>query len=354
MPTLKSVLRRLLAYKVCGFLNFPASVMRMRMKGSVGFAIVAATMAFSQQVAAESTGALDLLLRQDTRLAAVAERMLSANSGLCAQSMPLTGMVLHSRDQYRPGVAGDAFANGPIAVAAVLPDSPAAAAGIAPGDALAAIGDQRTSGLESEGEAPLRDSAFAALAALPGDSPLALTIVRGGGERAVTLAPRPGCRALVEIRAESDLNARSDGRVIQVNYGLAAAASDEELAVVFAHELAHLVLEHRRRLSVAGVEKGFFGEFGKNRRLNRQVEVEADRMAVHLLANAGYDPAVAPAFWRTSLGRRASGGLFRSSTYPSAEARALLVEREIADYLGRGRGPTYPGHLLARRAVPFD
>ena len=77
-------------------------------------------------------------------------------------------------------------------------------------------------------------------------------------------------------------------------------------------------------------------------------------MAVHLLANAGYDPAIAPSFWRTSLGRRAGGGLLRSSTYPSPEARAALIEREIADYLGGGAGPSFPGHLLSRRDAPFD
>jgi predicted Zn-dependent protease len=158
----------------------------------------------------------------------------------------------------------------------------------------------------------------------------------------------------VEIRAADSLDARSDGRVIQVNYGLALAATDAELAVVFAHELGHLVLEHRRRLEAAGVEKGFFGEFGRNQRLNRQVEVEADRISVHLLANAGYDPAIAPAFWRSKLGRRAGGGILRSSTYPSAEGRARQLEREIADFLAGGSGPSWPGHLLARRDAPFD
>src|SRR5262249_45044869 len=170
----------------------------------------------------------------------------------------------------------------------------------------------RTSTLRAEGKSPLRDSAFATLADQPAPGTLPLTIARDGAERGVALPVAAGCRALVEIRSEDGLNARSDGRVIQVDYGLAAAASDDELAVVFAHELGHLVLEHRRRLDAAGVEKGFFGEFGRNQRLNRQVEVEADRISAHLLSNAGYDPAIAPAFWRSSLGRRASGGLLHS------------------------------------------
>ena len=76
-------------------------------------------------------------------------------------------------------------------------------------------------------------------------------------------------------------------------------------------------------------------------------------MTAHLLANAGYDPRIAPAFWRSRLGRRAGGGILRSRVYPSSEARAQLVEREITDYLGGG-APSYPGHLLGRRDLPFD
>lgn len=296
---------------------------------------------------------MSALLVQDTRLATIAERMLSANRDLCRQHMPLTGLVLHSEDQYRASVAGDAFANGRLAVGALVPGSPASAV-LVPGDAIAAIGTTRTESLVAEDDAPLRDSAFALLAEQPAESTLALTIVHAGSERDVALAVQAGCRALVEIRSVSGLNARSDGRVIQINYGLAAEATDDELAVIFAHEMGHLVLEHRRRLSSAGVEKGFFGEFGRNQQLNRQVEVEADRISAHLLANAGYDPAIAPAFWRSSLGRRAGGGLLRSSTYPSAEARAQLVEREIAEYLAAGAAPTWPGHLLARRDTPFE
>lgn len=311
---------------------------------SLGWCAAAAT--------AQSASAFDALVQQDLRLGAVADRLLTANSTLCRLHMPVTGMILHSQDQYRDGSEGDAFANGPVAIAALVPGSPASAA-LAPGDGLAAIGAARTSDMRAEEGSLLRNTAFAALANQPPAGPVTLAVVRDGSERALTLAATPGCRALVEIDAAEAINARSDGKIIQVNYGVAAAATDEELAVVFAHEMAHLVLEHRRRLEAAGVEKGLLGEFGRNQRLNRQVEVEADRMTAHLLANAGYDPRIAPAFWRSPLGRRAGGGIFRSRVYPSAEARAQLVEREIADYLAGG-APSYPGHLLGRRDEPFD
>ncbi len=321
---------------------------------SISFAIAAAIMAFGQQAAAQAEDAVQQLIRQDMRLAAIAEPLLQANSQFCRLRMPLTGMVLHSRDQYRSSIADGAFSNGTIAVAGVVPGSPADAAGIRSGDGVVSIGAARAVDMVPRDGAPLRDTALAILANAADDDGLSLSLARDGREVSVTLNPPEGCRALVEIRASDSLAARSDGRVIQIDYALAEVASEQELAVVFAHELAHLVLEHRRRLEAAGVEKGFFGEFGKNQRLNRQVEVEADRMSVHLLANAGYDPAIAPAFWRSSLGRRAGGGVLRSSTYPSPEARAQLLEREIAEYLGGGTGPTHPGHLLSRREAPFD
>src|SRR5690606_8719097 len=105
----------------------------------------------------------------------------------------------------------------------------------APGDGIAAIGERRSSEIVAEDDAPLRDAAFAVLVDLPADQPLRLTVVRDGAERTIELEVPRGCRALVEIRSVSGLNARSDGRVIQINYGLAAQASDDELAVIFAH-----------------------------------------------------------------------------------------------------------------------
>ncbi|WP_157093096.1 hypothetical protein [Paraurantiacibacter namhicola] len=213
------------------------------------------------------------------------------------------------------------------------------------------IGDTGPEQWRDANVTPLRDAAYASLFAQSRDS--LLVVSDGAAARTVQLRAPLGCRALVEVTTESGLAARADGRVIQVSYGLVSGATEAELAVIVAHELAHQILEHRRRLDLAGVRKGFFGQFGGNLAANRMAEEEADRLSVHLLANAGFDPDIAPRFWRTGMGVSLGSGLFRNRAYRSPDDRAAFLDREIDRYLGNGAGPTYPGHLLIRRDGPI-
>lgn len=290
---------------------------------------------------------------QDLRMARISERIMQANAALCRETMPLTGMVLHSADQYRDGAATGRFANGSVAISAILPGSPAERAGLRRDDAIIAINGLNVSELEAAADGHQREAAFELLA---GSSPArAVTILaaRGGEVSSYAFSPPRGCRALVEILLGDASNARSDGRVIQVQFDFARSLTDDELAVAFAHELAHAVLEHRRRKTEAGIDNStLFAQLGRNQRANRQGETEADRLSVHLLANAGYDPQIAVRFWRSEAGVRANGTM-PSFIYPSTEGRAELVEQEIARFLPLRRGPTWPGHLLEWRERGF-
>jgi Zn-dependent protease with chaperone function len=282
----------------------------------------------------------------DLRLLAIAERIQNANASLCDRLAPALGVALQSRDQFPP--ESDPGFAAPVAFAAVLPGSPLAESGIEAGAGLTAIEGVAITVQPGLEEMPLRDSAHAMLGQHSVGGPLRLTVIDQGQTREIELAPAAQCRALVEVLVTDGRAARSDGRVIQIGLELIAAATDEEVAAVFAHELAHSVLHHRDRLAGAGVRKGLGAEFGRDRQLNAEAESEADRLSVHLLANAGYDPRIAPALWRGALGRQLDAGLFRKQIYLSPEKRAEALEREIADYLSGG-APSWPGHLLAKR-----
>ena len=302
--------------------------------------------------AAGQEGPLASLRAQDLRLLRIVEPILAKNVTLCDRTTPDLGIALQSADQY-PANTRPPFA-AQIAFAAVLPGGAAAEAGIDRDDGLLSIDGhavERRKGLEAS---PLRDSAFAALAEHPAGTPLVLGVVHAGIQREVTLSPPRECLALVELLDDKgSVDARSDGRVIQLGLGLMLQGSDEQIATIFAHELAHSILHHRERLSAADVSKGLFGEFGRNRRLNMRAEKEADRLSVHLLANAGIDPQAAPAFWRSKLGRRLSGGIFHDRMHLSAKDRARMLENEISAHLGSAR-PSYPADLLASRNTPME
>src|SRR3546814_17247433 len=66
-----------------------------------------------------------------------------------------------------------------------------------------------------------------------------------------------------------------------LNQGLVDFSPDDaELAAAIAHELAHNILRHRARLDAAGVDRGLAKQFGRNARMFKQTEIEADRPSV--------------------------------------------------------------------------
>lgn len=289
------------------------------------------------------------IAEQDARFARIGDQMLTANARLCRQTMPVTGMLLHSVDQYGAEAEG-IFTNGPLAIAQVVPGSAADLAGLTAGDTIVAIGALPVSSLATPKDIHLREVAFDLLANLPDVEEVNLSVARDGTQRTITFSAPRGCRSLVEILLAEGPDARSNGRVIQVQFEFAATLNDEQLAVILAHELAHTVLEHRRRKEAEGIDNtSIWRHVGRNQRVNRQAEVEADRLSIHLLANAGYDPVLVSQFWQSAEGTRAGGGMIPSFIYPSQAARAEIVSNEIAMYLPLRRGPSWPGHLIELR-----
>lgn len=292
------------------------------------------------------------LLEVDQRLAAIAWRLTTANAPLCRDQQSVIGATLHAADQYPTALRASFTA--PVAVELVVPGTPAATAGVAPNDGLIAV-DGATVPAPAGGDAATsvtRDAAQALIAGHAPGAPLALTLRRDGTNRAVTVQPRAGCRVEFEVLAGTKLGASSDGRVVQVGGRLFERFGDDQVAVVVAHELAHAILRHRARLEAAGVTWGLLAELGRNGRLFRQTETEADLLGAYLLRNAGWDPQLAVRFWREE-GATIDGGLFRSRTHPSAKARADAIAAELATMPADAPLP-YAPPLLARRDAPLE
>lgn len=298
-----------------------------------------------------AAGPLDDLRVLDVRLIDVGTRLAVANAALCEDRQWQAGMTIHDLSQYagasRPQAAASFGLTAGPGVLALAPSGAAARAGIRLDDIiLAADGaplppaprDPRASFAPAERIVEALEAALA-------DGVAALTLRRGGAATTVRIEADPGCASRFQLLPSPRLEARADGRYVQLTSAMAEfARDDQELAALVAHELAHNILKHRRRLNAAGVDRGLLAPFGRSGRLFRQTELEADRLAVHLLARAGFDPAAAVRLWTRQS--RVDSRLF-AGTHPDWPARIAALEDEIAALAAGRPAPIPRGPLRA-------
>jgi predicted Zn-dependent protease len=157
----------------------------------------------------------------------------------------------------------------------------------------------------------------------------------------------------VNVQTSEDVNAYCmPGGKIMVYTGLidTILPTDDELAAVIGHEIAHALREHsRERLSrayaeqlvLAGVAVATGGEQTTMQLASqisavtftlphsREQEAEADRIGLELMARAGYDPNAAITLWQ-KMSKASSGGPPEFlSTHPSGESRIRDLEKNI-------------------------
>ena len=281
--------------------------------------------------------AMTTLRQADARVAAIAYRLASAGRPLCPAPYPLTGLLFHHLGDYLPGdrrgmIARYGLDRGP-GVLTVLAASPAADAGLRAGDVLLAVNgrgfppvavelaerdpDKRRRIAEA-GEHQLEDALRL--------GPARLTLLRDGHEILATLSSRPGCFGRVHLARNPTVNAFSNGEDVVVTTAmLDFVRSDDELALIIGHEMAHFILRHPpmhssdKLLASIGIGSAVFWKR----------EEAADRLALRLMAAAGYDLDAAIPFWRRFLGKYdRDPQIFRY--HPSLGARERIVREEIA------------------------
>lgn len=270
----------------------------------------------------------------DQRVAALGHRLAVASRDLCAERQWLPGFAVHDLSQYGAeyqAAASRAFGLGAgPAVLALATGGPAERAGLRLDDVLLALdGRDLPRGAGETRTFEHMERILDALDAAFADGAAELSILRGGERLTLRVAAEQGCASRFQLIPSRRLNARADGRYVQLTTAIASyVADDAELAAVLAHEFAHNILRHRVRLDEAQVQRGFLRNFGRNARRIRETEVEADRLSVYLLDRAGYDPAAAVRFW-SRFGRRGLNFL-GSATHPNWRDRVALFEAEIA------------------------
>ncbi|MFN0184015.1 MAG: M48 family metallopeptidase [Aquabacterium sp.] len=125
--------------------------------------------------------------------------------------------------------------------------------------------------------------------------------------------------------------------------------SDDEVAMIMGHEVAHALLEHaRERVGKTTATRGaielgtallglgntgrLFADMGGQLltlRFSRDDEAEADALGLVLAAKAGYDPASGVTLWRKMMEASKGAPPQWLSTHPSGDARIADIESRL-------------------------
>jgi hypothetical protein len=323
--------------------------------GALAAAALAAAPAPAQTVAATpaptavaiptESGGGSYLRASDYRVQEIVYRLGAAGRAHCPDPFPLSGLTFHHLAEYgvadRPRAIADYGIDRGPGILSVIAGSPAARAGFVAGDVVVAVNGAALpspTAIAAETDSQRWRPRIVATEVAIEDQlklgPARVDLLRQGRPLTIILAAEPGCPARGRLARSSQDNAFADGRYTIMTTGfLDFFRTDEELAVALAHELAHNILRHPQQLEAQGVPHGMMRHLGRNARLVRATEMEADRLSVRLLAAAGFDLDEILPFWRRVHGRLDSR-LAIISAHPGRRAQEENIGAVIAEIRG--------------------
>lgn len=177
-------------------------------------------------------------------------------------------------------------------------------------------------------------------------------------------APIAGWHVMILEQDTINAFAAPGGYILITSGAVKAARSEDELAAVIAHEIAHVMRGHAlgsiKKSRWAGVYKEFLDSsvqldqraLGKLTKVfensmndmidamtvkgySRKTEYEADRVGLAIMARAGYDPGAFIRYLRTLSRRQSTGKGGWYATHPKASDRIKKLSKRVAKLRSR-------------------
>jgi beta-barrel assembly-enhancing protease len=309
--------------------------------------------------------ALQQMLKRDVRANNVGLSILTANTAECGDKLGANiGAAIVSNNKmdkewHEPakklwGVTDKAT------VVAFYKNSAAEAAGLKVGDQITKVNNKS---LKDD----LLQNPMKAIAK-PYKTPasIAFNVLRNNIEEIIHITPAVACDYPIEVIAQDEVNAFADGNAIYLTNGmLRFAETDDELAVVIGHELAHNTMGHMKKKQgnqllgtilgvlatvATGVDFTNLGAGMGATMYSQEFESEADYVGMYSTAKAGYAIENTPNFWRR-MGVEHPSGISHGQTHPNTANRFLALEKTVKE-IGEKRANNQPLKYELKNANP--
>jgi len=299
------------------------------------------------QVAAEAKIQQELVLRNsvDTldRLSRVAWNIRANSADLCGERVAYSvGLNFLELDDYakekRETVKSVLGVHWRPTVFQAIVNGPAEKAGMRRGDIIVAVAGEKVANKKQARESLEK--------IVKTGIPVVVDVERDGALQQFTLTPAKLCSYPVVLSASTELNAFADGDNITVCTGMMKfVKSDDELAAIVGHEMAHNTQKHRRSKQMNAALGQIFVDLpvllltGFNPRVGQSVgaqmfspeyEAEADYVGLYYTARAGYDIHNVADLWRR-MSIENPKGISIVTTHPSHSQRYVGLAADAAE-----------------------
>jgi len=257
--------------------------------------------------------ALQELVSLQERLYRVAAPLLIRNPELCKKNARnLLGFTAKNQFSYSSDFIQASHSllglGDRLQVMGVLPGSGAEQAGVRHGDMLIAVDGNAL----PQGENAERAAAGILAPIVTSRSKVRLTVARSEGQIMLDVPLTHACAFGIELGNTDNVTAYADGHRILITRGMMAAArTDEELAYVLAKEMAHNILAHAERQRMSATIGGIIDNLTRMhpdmstmvglsgvKPMPQNLDAMADKLALYMLARAGYGIDNAVPFWK--------------------------------------------------------
>ncbi|MET0100721.1 MAG: M48 family metallopeptidase [Sedimenticola sp.] len=292
--------------------------------------------------------ALERHVQLERELHRVSYPLLQASVEMCKENLRSgTGTHITSKHAYEGEfreTAGRLYGlDDGLSVMYSVPGSPGEQAGLLAGDKVLKVGDH----LVKPGEDALEEFIEYYREQVKPGQLLSTKISRNGEVKTLEFVTDKLCDYRVVLVESDAVNAFADGEKVGITRGMMRfTESDQELALVVSHEIAHNAMSHitaKRTNAMGGLildllaaaagvnTQGLFTEMA-GQAYSQEFEAEADYVGLYIMSRAGQPIEGAANFWRRMAAEHPSSiSSAHAASHPASAERFVAIEQTVRE-----------------------